>query len=94
MSSFDIKKIVAERLGEMKSKWDFSVRSKTGHDLVPFKKSAIDEAFAKLGLTLGYGPGIPMGGNAQGHSAGRVAGQGAAINQGIRDYSARRGAIR
>lgn len=73
---------LGERLGELKSKRDFTVKSK-GTDLVAIKMPLIEDAFASLGLNLGRGRRGPAIRDGAAYQSGRSAGDRVALNQGI-----------
>jgi hypothetical protein len=72
------------RLGELKSKRDFTVKATTGRDLVLVKAPMVTEAFEALGLKLGgrSGKSFQVRDPAS-YAKGNVAANGVALNQGI-----------
>lgn len=84
---------LGERLGEMKSKRDYTQRG-TGTDLVAIKKPLVDDAFNSLGIVLGGGHAGRAVKDSAAYGAGRKAAEGVAINQGIRGGAGKQGVLR
>jgi len=84
---------LGERLGELKSKRDFS-RKTTGRDLVAIKTPLVQAAFEALGLTLGAGRSRGGSYDTGAYNAGRAAGDGVALSQGIAGRAAQGGRLK
>ena len=85
---------LGERLGELKSKRDFTNTATSGTSLVAIKKPLVDEAFAKLGLLLANGR---RGRAPKDHNAyqnGRSAAERVALNAGVHGRAMAEGRLR
>jgi hypothetical protein len=83
---------LGERLREMKSKRDWVVKT-SGTDLVVVKGDLVNRAYDSLGLRLGHGRGRAIKDHAA-FAAGRVAGQGVALNAGVKGSKSQTGQIK
>jgi hypothetical protein len=85
---------LGERLGELKSKRDFTRKSSTGTDLVLIKSPLVDAAFDALGMKFGRARGGRAIKDTGAYHAGRKAAEGVAISQGIQGRANVGGRIR
>jgi hypothetical protein len=83
---------LGERLKEMKSKRDWTAKG-SGTDLVVVKSALVNQAYDGLGLKLGHGRGRAIKDTAA-FAAGRVAGQGVALNAGVKGSKSQTGQIK